>query len=43
MADYHQRGRAKPVYVSNKKDIAVTNESDDLSIVTIGKYLKNLL
>jgi len=36
-------GQAKPVYVSNKKDIAVTNESDDLSIVTIGKYLKNLL
>jgi predicted AlkP superfamily pyrophosphatase or phosphodiesterase len=36
-------GEAKPVYVSNKKDIAVTNESDDLSIVTIGKYLKNLL
>jgi predicted AlkP superfamily pyrophosphatase or phosphodiesterase len=36
-------GEAKPVYVSNKKDIAVTNESDDLSIVTIGKYLKDLL
>jgi predicted AlkP superfamily pyrophosphatase or phosphodiesterase len=36
-------GETKPVYVSNKKDISVTNESDDLSIVTIGKYLKNLL
>ena len=37
------QGDAKPVYVSNKKDITVTNKNDDLSIVTIGKYLKNLL
>jgi hypothetical protein len=29
--------------VSNKKDVTETKESDDLSIVTIGKYLKNLL
>jgi predicted AlkP superfamily pyrophosphatase or phosphodiesterase len=36
-------GEAKPVYVSNKKDITVTNKNDDLSIATIGKYLKNLL
>jgi len=38
-----QEGDPKPVYVSNKKDITETKESDDLSIVTIGKYLKNLL
>jgi hypothetical protein len=33
----------KPVYVSNKKTISETNESDNLNIVTIGKYLKSLL
>ncbi len=32
-----------PVYVSNKKNIAGTNDGDNLSIVTIGKYLKNLV
>lgn len=32
-----------PVYVSNKKKIVGTNDSDNLPIVTIGKYLKNLL
>jgi predicted AlkP superfamily pyrophosphatase or phosphodiesterase len=35
-------GETKPVYVSNKKDITV-NENADLSIVTIGKYLRNLV
>jgi predicted AlkP superfamily pyrophosphatase or phosphodiesterase len=33
----------KPVYVSNKKNISAANESENLSIVTIGKYLKSLI
>jgi hypothetical protein len=32
-----------PVYVSNKKNISVANDSGNLDIVTIGKYLRKLL
>jgi hypothetical protein len=31
-----------PVYVSNMKNIPETNGAENLSIVTIGKYLKSM-
>ena len=34
---------ANPVYVSNIKNISETKDGDNLSIVTVGRYLKNLL
>jgi len=34
---------AYPVFVSNIKNIGVTGDDNDLSIVTIGKYLKSLI
>ncbi len=36
----HESG---PVYVSNMKNIPKTNDAENLSIVTIGKYLKNMV
>ena len=34
---------ANPVFVSNVKNIVNTGEDNDLSVVTIGKYLKSLI
>lgn len=34
---------ANPVFVSNVKNIVGTGENNDLSVVTIGKYLKRLI
>jgi predicted AlkP superfamily pyrophosphatase or phosphodiesterase len=34
---------ANPVFVSNVKNIVSTGENNDLSVVTIGKYLKRLI
>ena len=36
----HESG---PVYVSNMKNIPKTNDAENLSIVTIGKYLKSMV
>jgi predicted AlkP superfamily pyrophosphatase or phosphodiesterase len=38
-----QNDESGPVYVSNTKNIPDTNDSENLSIVTIGKYLKSMI
>jgi predicted AlkP superfamily pyrophosphatase or phosphodiesterase len=38
-----QNDELGPVYVSNVKNIPDTNDSENLSIVTIGKYLKSMI
>jgi predicted AlkP superfamily pyrophosphatase or phosphodiesterase len=40
LSSQHESG---PVYVSNMKNIPKTNDAENLSIVTIGKYLKNMV
>ena len=40
LSSQHESG---PVYVSNMKNIPKTNDAENLSIVTIGKYLKSMV